>query len=189
MEPLQETQETSSTQISFSEKPTVLEPWLIGHPINRENFTNFLIATYRISRGYQTAQMSLIEYVSHHLDIDLEKVLSDFKDNGGYQSLSNEEQEAIKTAFDQIGLHHHTPLGKPEETEIESMTDDLNSIANSYKQHLMYRHNSSDILEMNAKDFLAFLNEMILKHYQDEARLNTEAHKARQKYLEDLRKK
>lgn len=100
--------DTPLTTESLSIPPKKLTKYEPGKGITRENFLNFLVQSFAISRGDREKQLKFFQWSQVHDGIALLPILRDFQKRGGYQIFWPAEREKFETAFERIPAHDAT---------------------------------------------------------------------------------
>lgn len=99
--------------VDFTKKPERLEAYKVGDLITRENFIKFLIFTFAVSRGNETAQSIFLEWLQFKYGFPYKKIIDDFyksvsKFGKQWQELlSDMEQEEFKKAIQGVKIPKH----------------------------------------------------------------------------------
>jgi hypothetical protein len=76
--------------------------------ITRDNFCNFLIYSFRISRGNYNIQLLFMGWLKARMGFDYPKTIANFIKAGGYNILSDDEKKEFENAFNKIQKHAET---------------------------------------------------------------------------------
>jgi hypothetical protein len=85
--------------IDFQKKPRSIERWNFPEPITRENFINFLILTFAVSRGVRNAQGMFCKYTEVRTGSPVFDIFESLVSVGGWNRLTPEEQQTFLRAF------------------------------------------------------------------------------------------
>lgn len=102
---LSEISSNTPTAIDFSSSPDEIQPYKFGDPINRKNFTGFILDSFAKSRGSLGTQAMYLKYLEPSQPVPMNLLLEGFIDAGGYEALSPDEQAKIKDAFERVKAH------------------------------------------------------------------------------------
>ena len=91
--------------LDFSSEPKQLEKYKIGEKITRENFNDFLMQSFAISRGQSIVQMAYFEWLQKTTGFDYAASLKKFVKSGGFKILTSQEQQNFMDAFMPIKKH------------------------------------------------------------------------------------
>jgi hypothetical protein len=91
--------------IDFSKKPEKITPYNFGDTITRENFINFLVLSYALSRGNFVIQKVFFIMMEKNVGFQHESVVNSLYENGSFDAFSNEEQEIFVKAFRGVTKH------------------------------------------------------------------------------------
>lgn len=91
--------------INFREKPEKINPYNFGDVITRENFINFLVLSYALSRGNFVIQKVFFIMMESKVSFQYKDVINNLYENGSFDALSNEEQEIFVRAFRGVAKH------------------------------------------------------------------------------------
>lgn len=111
--------------INFKQKPTSIAPYEFGEDVTRENFVNFLILSYAVSRGNFVMQKVFFVLNKRKFGFPWKHVIQDFYESGGYDALTKEEQQIFQNAFRSVSAH----MKEYAEIEIEDeIRDEINGL-------------------------------------------------------------
>ncbi len=111
--------------IYFNQKPTSIAPYEFGQDVTRENFVNFLILSYAVSRGNFVIQKVFFVMYKRKFGFPWKHVIQDFYENGGYDALTEDEQQIFKKAFRSVSAHMEEYIEIEIEDEIRDEIDGL----------------------------------------------------------------
>ncbi len=90
----------------FKKPPEEIKPYAFPEKVNRENFTNWFIQSFSISRGNIDDQALWMKYIDHRTGFDSRKSLLAFEDAGGlYNALTPEERSTFINMFSRVKRH------------------------------------------------------------------------------------
>lgn len=89
----------------FKVPPTTLEENVNFGRVTRNNFTSTLINTFARSRGIQSAQLIMLNWMYLHDGWDYRKTLRNLTSIGGFGSLSEEEKGVFVDTYVKVGKH------------------------------------------------------------------------------------
>lgn len=111
--------------IDFNQKPTSIASYEFGQDVTRENFVNFLILSYAVSRGNFVMQKVFFVMNERKFGFPWKHVIQDFYESGGYDALTEEEQQIFQKVFRGVSAH----MNKYIEMEIEDeIRDGINGL-------------------------------------------------------------
>ncbi len=111
--------------IDFNQKPTSIAPYEFGQDVNRENFVNFLILSYAVSRGNFVIQKVFFVMYEKKFNFPYKQVIQDFYESGGYDAFTEEEQQIFQKAFRGVSAHMEKYIEMEIEDEIRDEIDGL----------------------------------------------------------------
>ncbi|HVZ12582.1 MAG TPA: hypothetical protein VG965_06155 [Patescibacteria group bacterium] len=97
-----------TSSIDFSRAPTEIHGYSFGEPIDRSNYTSFLIDDFKRSRGKAAAQVYSWEWMKNHTGVDIPRLLTQFVQSGGLSVLTPEESSRVLQEFSREGRHKRT---------------------------------------------------------------------------------
>ncbi len=100
-------------------------PYEFGQDVNRENFVNFLILSYAVSRGNFVIQKVFFVMNEKKFGFPYKQVIQDFYKNGGYNTFTEEEQQIFQKAFRGVSAHMKIYIEMEIEDEIRDEIDGL----------------------------------------------------------------
>lgn len=106
--------------IDFSNKDIQITPYNFEDLITRENFINFLIMSYAVSRGNFVIQKVFFEMMQQKVGFQYKLTIENIYKGGSFQALSQQERDIFTEAFRSVKKH----LEKYEEIEVEDETRD-----------------------------------------------------------------
>jgi hypothetical protein len=121
-------QEIKKTEF-FKNEPEHIDEYHFGDTITRENFINFLIFSFAISRGDITVQQIFFKWVNKTNESDVENIISQFGESGSIKVLSKSEIDVFEKAFNSVRTHHKVYLGFEEEDLDDEIVDGLEQIS------------------------------------------------------------
>lgn len=89
----------------FQRVPQEFQKYTFGDRVTRENFNSFIIESFRISRGDADVHCAYFELIKKLNGFDFRKTFENFKQAGGWDVLSKEEQVEFMKMFDRIKGH------------------------------------------------------------------------------------
>ena len=90
---------------NFLQPPKQLEKYKIGGKVTRENFNDFLIQSFAISRGKSAVHLVYFEWLQAATGFDYGATFKNFVKSGGFNSLTEAEQQSFFDAFMPIKKH------------------------------------------------------------------------------------
>lgn len=124
-----ETNEDGRTEF-FTEEPEEIISYQFGDPVRRENFINFLIYSFAISRGDIAVQQVFFKWISKTSGVNVEDIIDQFGVSGSVHALSQKEVKVFEDAFYAVSKHHKVfQEHAPEEVDDEIL-DGLAQISN-----------------------------------------------------------
>lgn len=84
------------SQTKFEIEPVSLQPYKPGDKITRENFCNFLIFSFGLSRGKMEVQTLFMKWLKLHTGFEYSATLNNFIRVGGWHRLSEKEKNEFK---------------------------------------------------------------------------------------------
>ena len=97
--------ESFLTEEDFVKVPGDLSEYRFGGAIQRENFIDYLIKSYSLSRGESLLQLALFDLLKKKTGFDSFKTNEAFIKSGGWRILSNKEREVFLEFFRKVGMH------------------------------------------------------------------------------------
>lgn len=156
------------SQTRFEIEPRELKPYKPGDKITRENFCNFLIYSFAISRGQAEVQIDFMRWLKAHTGFDYAKTLYNFGEAGGWNRLSDSEKKEFKKQFNEISKHSKGSEEERIETEIEA----VKQTARETDSSIGYK-DKERIEEMKTfPEFLVFARDKITKLREEQRKLN-----------------
>lgn len=99
--------------------------------VTRENFTSFLIFSYKVARGSADAQKLFFEWVAQNHQPDLDYILEDFISNKYHYSLSWEERTRVVDAFHRAPHQSEKSISDPRDVE-GRIAADFDAVVHEY---------------------------------------------------------
>ncbi len=93
------------TAEDFSKPSASVLGYKTGDRITRDNFTNFLIFSFALSRGDLLLQHKYFEFLEKKEGFDYKKTLLTFVTKGNWDVFSQEEKDIFKEAFSKVKKH------------------------------------------------------------------------------------
>ena len=111
----------------FEVPPKELQPYKPLDKITRDNFTNFLIESFRVSMGRPEVQFYFFKWLKLKTGFDYSIMLSNLTMAGGWNALSEIEKEEFKRRFREIKKHleNFPELKKGFDTDDEMINDEM----------------------------------------------------------------
>lgn len=136
----------------FEIEPTELKKYSPGDKITRENFCNFLMCSFGISRGHMEVQVQFMQWLKLHTGFDYVTTLNNFIAVGGWDRLSDNEKEEFINEFRKIAKHSQEYEEKKLEDDIRDEMKDLED----YASQLAHINELSNKEMKNIKTFAEF---------------------------------
>lgn len=121
--------ETVQQQIDFSTGP---EGGIIRYTpsdkppiITRNNFADFITLSFSVSRGNTVAQNLFFRWISAKTHQNIEALLKDFQNAGGFNCLSEEEKKHITSDFLKVKKHSELSMENQENGPERALRRDL----------------------------------------------------------------
>lgn len=111
--------------LDFSQQPTIISPYNFGDMVTRENFINFLIMSYAVSRGNFVIQKVFFEMMRQKIGFQYELNIENLYNSGSFQALSKEEQNTFTQAFRSVKKHLEEFIEMEIDDEIRDEFDGL----------------------------------------------------------------
>lgn len=92
-------------RINFNQKPDCALDYVFGTPINRENFTSFLVLSFAVSRGHPEIQRVFFIWLEKTYSFEYSNVLEEFVSCGAFDAFSPQEQRIFTDAFMSVKKH------------------------------------------------------------------------------------
>lgn len=138
----------------FKESPKELKSYQPGEKVTRENFINFLILSFGISRGQPKIQILFLRWLELKVGFDYSATLVNFRSAGGYLILSDVEKSKFVDQFKKVSRHNTIEEDRfwiSVQDEIEKLSKFTDEIE-EFHHHKMNNINSfSDFLELANK--------------------------------------
>ncbi len=111
--------------LDFSTQPKEIITYNFGDMITRENFINFLIMSYAVSRGNFVIQKVFFEMMQQKVGFQYEEVIKNLYKCGSFEALSQQEQDLFIQAFRSVKKHLDNFIEMEIEDEIRDEFDGL----------------------------------------------------------------
>ncbi len=89
----------------FRVAPKELKPYHPGDVVNRDNFINFLIYCFAVSRGKAEVQIIFMWWLKLKNGFDYSTVLRNLNEAGGWKIFSEDEKRVFKGEFGKVSKH------------------------------------------------------------------------------------
>lgn len=106
--------------IDFSKNPENIISYNFGDAVTRDNFINFLLLSYAVSKGNFVIQRVFFLLMEEKIGFPYKDTIQNFFKNGSYEALSKEERNLFFKSFRNVKKH----LQIYEEIEIEDEIKD-----------------------------------------------------------------
>ncbi len=134
----------SVEDFSHESSSEILEDYAVGDKITRENFTNFLIKSFAVSRGVPLVQYGFFEWVEKTTGFSTRDTLKRLafsppgeKIPNPWDFLTNEEQKKFLQAFLSVNIHEDALYSESDdelttEKHVHSIKAEFRNIVNFY---------------------------------------------------------
>jgi hypothetical protein len=162
----------------FKKAPKKLQPYTPGQLINRDNFTNFLILSFSISRGEPFVQFLFMDWLKLKFGFDYLKTFENFSKAGGYKILSINEKEKFEQEFLKVAKHKDPEVSRPDLSTRELRTgiareiqSTIENVTEIYPE--LEGKDDVDLSKMNFSEFLAHAQDVLMS-FKDKRKLKSQ---------------